>query len=109
MFLNILSHHKIPVPIGLDAKVFLIQHWILKPIHSVSDNIWRKSFEVYDTDNSVGEVWQLNFYYGIEISHMTRHASKPNKLRNVKPVRSRTGNDTIQKWKIYYIKTKSSR
>ena len=22
----ILSHHKIPVPIGLDAKVFLIQH-----------------------------------------------------------------------------------
>ena len=21
-------YHKIPVPIGLDAKVFLIQHWI---------------------------------------------------------------------------------
>ena len=27
-WIDILSHHKIPVPIGLDAKVFLIQHWI---------------------------------------------------------------------------------
>ena len=31
---------------------------------SVGDKIWRKSFEVYDTDSPVGEVWQLNFYYG---------------------------------------------
>ena len=28
------------------------------------DKIWRKSFEVYDTDSPVGEFWQLNFYYG---------------------------------------------
>ena len=35
---------------------------------------------------------------------MTRHCSKPNKLRNVNPLRGRTGNVTIQKWKIYYIK-----
>ena len=27
-WIYILSHHKIPVPIGLDAEVFLIQHWI---------------------------------------------------------------------------------
>ena len=32
---------------------------------------------------------------GIEISHMTRHSGKPNKLRNVNPVRGRTGNVTI--------------
>ena len=31
---------------------------------SVGDKIWRKSFEVYDTDSPIGEVWQLNFYYG---------------------------------------------
>ena len=37
---------------------------------------------------------------------MTRHSSKPNKLRNINPVRGRTGNVTIQKWKIYYIKIK---
>ena len=54
---------------------------------------------MYDTDITIGEVWQLNFYYGIEIS-------KPNKIRNVNPVRGRTGNVTIQKWKIYYIKIK---
>ena len=30
---------------------------------------------------------------------MTRHSSKPNKLRNINPVRGRTGNVTIQKWK----------
>ena len=46
------------------------------------------------------------FITGIEISHTTRHSSKPNKLRNVNPVRGRTGNVTIQKWKIYYIKIK---
>ena len=44
------------------------------------------------------------FITGIEISHMTGHSSKPNKLRNVNPVRGSTGNVTIQKWKIYYIK-----
>ena len=32
---------------------------------------------------------------------MTRHTSKPNKLRNVNPVRGRTGNVTTQKWNIY--------
>ena len=48
----------------------------------------------------------LTFITGIEISHMTRHSSKSNKLRNVNPVRGRTGNVTIQKWKIYYIKIK---
>ena len=40
------------------------------------------------------------FITGIEISHMTRHSGKPNKLRNVNPVRGRTGNVTIQKWKM---------
>ena len=44
---------------------------------------------------------------GIEIIYMTRHSSKPNKLRNVNPVRGRTGNVTIQKWKIYYVKIKA--
>ena len=34
----------------------------------------------------------LTFITGIEISHMTRHSSKPNKLRNINPVRGRTGN-----------------
>ena len=24
----------------------------------------KMSFEVYDTNSPVGEVWQLNFYYG---------------------------------------------
>ena len=27
-------------------------------------NFWRKSFEVYDTDSPIGEVWQLKFYCG---------------------------------------------
>ena len=31
----ILSHHEILVPIGLDVKVNLTRHWILKSIHSV--------------------------------------------------------------------------
>ena len=31
---------------------------------------------------------------------MTRHSSKPNKLRNVNPVRGRKGNVTIQKLKL---------
>ena len=44
--------------------MFLIQHFIKKPIHSVGHKISRKSFEVYDTDSPVEEVWQLNFYYG---------------------------------------------
>ena len=30
----------------------------------------------------------------------------PNKLRNGNPIRGRTGNVTVQKWKIYYIKIK---
>ena len=38
------------------------------------------------------------FITGIEISHMTRHSNKPNKLRNVNPVRGRT--------EIFYIKIK---
>ena len=59
--------------------------------HNVDDKIWRKSFEVYDTDSPVGEVWQLTFISGIEISHMTRHSSKPNKLRNAS-------------WKLLHIK-----
>ena len=42
----------------------------------------------------------------IEISHMTRHSSKPNRLRDVNPVRGRTGNVIIQKWKMYDIKIK---
>ena len=29
----------------------------------------------------------LTFITGIEINHMTRHSSKPNKLRNINPVR----------------------
>ena len=33
-------------------------------IVSAIKKIWRKSFEVYDTDSPVGEVWQLNFHYG---------------------------------------------
>ena len=44
---------------------------------------------------------------GIEINHMTRHSSKPNKLRNTSPARGRTGNATIQKWKTHYTKTKA--
>ena len=41
-----------------------MQHWIKKLTHSVGDKIWRKSFEVYDTDTDspVEDVWQLNFY-----------------------------------------------
>ena len=46
------------------------------------------------------------FITGIEISHLTRHSSKPNKLRNINPIRGRTGNVTIQKWKIYKKKKK---
>ena len=46
---HIPSHHKIPAPTGLDAKVFVIQHWTQKPTHGVGDKIWRKSYEVYDT------------------------------------------------------------
>ena len=60
----ILSHHKIPVPISLDAKVIFNPTLNLEIKHSVGDKIWRKSFEVYDTDSSIGEVWQINFYYG---------------------------------------------
>ena len=44
------------------------------------------------------------FIPGIEISHLTWQSSKPNELRNLNPVRGRTGNVTIQKWKIYYTK-----
>ena len=39
----------------------------------------------------------LTFITGIEISHMTRHSSELNKLRNVNPVRDRMGNVTIKK------------
>ena len=35
------------------------------------DKIWRKSFKVYDTYSPIGEVWQLNFYYG----HFTKSKS----------------------------------
>ena len=36
----------------------------------------KKPFEVYDTDNPVNEVLQLNIYF----NHMTTHSSKPYKL-----------------------------
>ena len=39
-------------------------------------------------------------------SHMTRHSSKSNKLKNVNPVRGRTGNVSIQRRIIYYVKIK---
>ena len=42
----------------------------------------------------------------IEVSHMTGHCSKANKLRNVNTLRGRTGNVPIQKGKIYYVKIK---
>ena len=51
----------------------------------------------------------LTFITGIEISHMTRHASKPNKLRNVNPVRDRTGNVTIQKMENLLYQNQSHR
>ena len=37
----------------------------------------------------------LNFIRSIEVSHMTRHSIRSNKLRNVNPVRVRMGNVTI--------------
>ena len=46
---------------------------------------------------------------GIEVSHKTRHSSKSNKLTNVKPMRGRTGNITIQKGKFIISESKSSR
>ena len=51
----ILSHHKILVPIGLDVKVILSRHWILKSIHCVNDRTLKKPFLTYDTDNPVLE------------------------------------------------------
>ena len=45
----ILSHHKIPVPIGLNEKVFLMQHQIEKSIHNVDDTIWKTSYDVMIT------------------------------------------------------------
>ena len=51
----------------------------------------------------------LTFITGIEINQMTRHSSKPNKLRNINPVRGRTGNVTIKNGKFTISKSKSSR
>ena len=42
------------VPIVLDAKKFQSDK-----IHSVGDRNW-KNFEVFDTETTIGEVWQLN-------------------------------------------------
>ena len=33
-------------------------------LFTLSVMIWRKFFDVYGTYSPVGEVWQLNFYYG---------------------------------------------
>ena len=61
-----------------------------------------------------GRIWDLivsvpdhclSFY--IEISHMTRHSSKPNKLRNVNPVR--WGTSPSKHGKFIISKSKSSR
>ena len=49
------SHHKSQVPIGLVAKALLIRHLTKKPIHNAADEILKKLFEVYDTDNPVRE------------------------------------------------------
>ena len=38
----------------------------------------------------------LTFITGIEISHMTRHSSKPNKLRNVKSKKISNDQELIQ-------------
>ena len=46
----------------------------------------------------------LNFITCIEVSHMTRHSRKSNKLRNVNTVRGRTENGPFQKRKMYYVR-----
>ena len=43
----------------------------------------------------------LTFNTGIEIGHMTRHSSKPNKLRNVNPVRGKISFYTVPKRCFY--------
>ena len=66
----------------------------------------KKLFEVYDTDSPSADVYQLKYYTCIEVSHMTRHSSKSNKVRNDNTISSKTGNVSMQKRKIYYVKTK---
>ena len=56
----------------------------------------KKLFEVYDTDSPDAEVYKLIFFTCIEVSHMTIHSNKSNKLRNVNTVRGRTGNVPVQ-------------
>ena len=57
----------------------------------------RKLFQVYETDSPDGEVYQKNFIMCIKVSHMTRHSSQSNKLRNVNTARGRTGNVPVLK------------
>ena len=49
------------------------------------------------------------FITGIEISHMTRHSSKPNQLRNVNPVEVELGTSPSKNGKYTITKSKSSR
>ena len=49
----ILSQHKILVPIGLDVKVILARHLILKPIYFAGDRTLKKPFLTYVTNNPV--------------------------------------------------------
>ena len=60
----------------------------------------KKFSEVYDTNSRVREVKQLKFYYVHKLSHMIRHSSKSNKLRNVNNERGKTGNVPIQIMKV---------
>ena len=55
------------------------------------------------------EFGSATFITGIEINYMTRHSSKPNKLRNLNPVRGRTGNVTIQKMENLLYQNQSHR
>ena len=51
-----------------------------------------------------------NFVTCIEVSHMTRHSSKSNTLRNLNTVRGRTGKVPVQKKRnLTMSKSKSSR
>lgn len=49
---------------------------------------------------------RLNFITGSEVSYMTRHSSKLNKLRNENRVRGKTGNVTFHKRKNFCVKIK---
>ena len=49
-----------------------------------------------------------NFITGFKVSHLTRHSSEPNKLRNENPIKGRSGNGTspFKNEKNYYVKIK---